>query len=155
LNELFERILALKRVSFFSLLRTDELRHVAAALEPVGWAAGEHVFEKGDPVDAMYILTAGRVGICLDNSGSSPSFVAQLGPGECFGEMGILDDLPRSATVHVLENTEALALGRDRLLGMLAAYPELGIGMLHALSRRLREANEALVACRKTGGGAV
>ena len=59
--------------------------------------------------------------------------------------MDLLDDLPRSATAHVLETAEALSLSRERLQGMLLAYPELGIGMLAALSRRLREANEARV----------
>ena len=61
------------------------------------------------------------------------------------GDMGLLDDLPRSATAHVLETAEALSLSRERLQGMLLAYPELGIGMLAALSLRLREANEARV----------
>lgn len=145
MQELFERILLLKRVSFFSLLRTDELRHVAPMLEPVGWASGERVFEKGDPGDRLYILLSGKVGISISDGLADAQFVAQLGPGDCFGEMGILDDLPRSATVHVLENAEALALSRDRLNGMLLAYPELGIGMLSALSRRLREVNDVLL----------
>lgn len=148
MDPLFERILLLKRASFFALLRTDELRHIAAALEPVGWASGELVFQKGDAVDAMYILLSGKVGIALSDPDSAPEFIARLGPGECFGEMGILDDLPRSAAAHVLENSEALSLSRERLHGMLSAYPELGIGMLKALSRRVREANDALLASR-------
>lgn len=149
MQELFERILLLKRVSFLSRLRTDELRHVAPMLEPIGWAAGERVFDKGDPGDSLYILLSGKVGISIADAVESMQFVTQLSPGDCFGEMGILDDLPRSATVHVLENSEALSLSRDRLHGMLLAYPELGIGMLSALSRRLREANDVLVDYQK------
>jgi len=142
---LFDRILLLKRVPFFALLRTDQLRHIAPALAPAGWAAGERVFDKGDPSDNMYILLSGRVGITLNGDSESTEYVAQLGQGDCFGEMGLLDDLPRSATAHVLETAEALSLSRERLQGMLLAYPELGIGMLAALSRRLRDANEARV----------
>lgn len=152
MQELFERILLLKRVSFFSLLRTDELRHVAALLEPIGWAPGELIFHKGDPGDRMYILLTGKVGISISDAADKVEFVAQLGPGDCFGEMGILDDLPRSATVHVLDRATALALSRDHLNGMLLAYPELGIGMLAALSRRLREANEALSVAHQPKG---
>lgn len=145
MQPLFDRILLLKRVPFFALLRTDQLRHIAPALAPAGWAAGERVFDKGDPSDNMYILLSGRVGITLNGDPDSTEYVAQLGQGDCFGEMGLLDDLPRSATAHVLETAEALSLSRERLQGMLLAYPELGIGMLAALSRRLRDANEARV----------
>ncbi len=143
MQPLFDRILLLKRVPFFALLRTDQLRHIVPKLEPAGWASGERVFEKGDPSDCMYILLSGRVGIVLHDDPESTEYVALLGPGDCFGEMGLLDDLPRSATAHVLETAEALSLSRERLQGMLLAYPELGIGMLAALSLRLREANEA------------
>jgi CRP-like cAMP-binding protein len=52
--------------------------------------------------------------------------------------MALIDNEPRSATAHVLEDTQALALEKDRLLGLLMSYPELGIGMLRALSKRLR-----------------
>ena len=145
MQPLFDRILLLKRVPFFALLRTDQLRHIAPVLEPAGWAAGERVFDKGDVSDRMYILLSGRVGIALNDSEESAEYIAQLGQGDCFGEMGLLDDLPRSATAYVLETAEALSLSRERLQGMLLAYPELGIGMLAALSLRLREANEARV----------
>lgn len=145
MQPLLDRILLLKCVPFFTLLRTDQLRHIAPVLEPAGWAAGERVFDKGDLSDRMYILLSGRVGIVLLDDPESTEYVAQLGQGECFGEMGLLDDLPRSATAHVLETAEALSLSRERLQGMLLAYPELGIGMLDALSRRLRQANEARV----------
>lgn len=145
MQPLFDRILLLKRVPFFALLRTDQLRHIAPALAPAGWAAGECVFDKGDPSDNMYILLSGRVGITLNSDPESTEYVAHLGQGDCFGEMGLLDDLPRSATAHVLETAEALSLSRERLQGMLLSYPELGIGMLAALSRRLRDANEARV----------
>lgn len=145
MQPLFDRILLLKRVPFFALLRTDQLRHIAPVLEPAGWAAGERVFDKGDVSDCMYILLSGRVGITLHDDPESTDYVVQLTQGDCFGDMGLLDDLPRSATAHVLETAEALSLSRERLQGMLLAYPELGISMLAALTGRLREANEARV----------
>lgn len=148
MQPLFDRILLLKRVPFFALLRTDQLRHIVPMLESAGWASGERVFEKGDPSDCMYILLSGRVGIVLHDDPESTEYVAQLGHGDCFGEMGLLDDLPRSATAYVLETVEALSLSRVRLHGMLQAYPELGIGMLAALSGRLREANDARIKSR-------
>lgn len=146
MEAIFERILLLKRVPFFEILRTEQLSHVAALLEQVGWVAGEIAFVKGDLGDHMYIITSGRIGISLSEDWSSKDFVAEFGAGECFGEMGVLDDLARSATAHVLENTEAFTLSRDKLHGLLLTYPELGVGMLRAMSRRLRQANNALLA---------
>jgi CRP/FNR family transcriptional regulator, cyclic AMP receptor protein len=146
MDAIFERILLLKRVPFFEVLRTDQLSHVAALLEQVGWVTGEIAFVKGDMGDHMYIITSGRIGISLSEDWSAKDFVAEFSAGECFGEMGVLDDLARSATAHVLENTEAFTLSRDKLHGLLLTYPELGVGMLRAMSRRLRQANSALLA---------
>lgn len=146
MEALFERILLLKRVPFFEMLRTEQLSQVALLLDHIGWVAGEVVFFKGDMGEDMYIITKGRIGISLHEDVSSKDFVAVFGAGECFGEMGVLDDLPRSATAHVLEDSEAFVLSKDKLHGLLLSYPELGIGMLRAISRRLRLANTALTA---------
>ena len=140
-----ERILLLKRVPFFALLRTDQLAHVTPLLDIVGWPADTRVFDKGEPGTELYIIVTGSVGIALHEDPAHREFVTELGPGDCFGELGVLDDQPRSATAHVLVDTEALALGKEKLDGLLLAYPELGIGMLRALSRRLRETNLALL----------
>ncbi len=146
MEALFERILLLKRVPFFEMLRTEQLSQVALLLDEIGWVAGEVVFFKGDMGDDMYIITRGRIGISLLDDVSIKTFVAELGPGECFGEMGLLDDLPRSATAHVMADGEAFVLSKDKLHGLLLSYPELGIGMLRAMSRRLRQVNDTLTA---------
>ncbi len=145
MQAIVEHILLLKRVHFFELLRTDQLHLIAPILEPAAWLAGERVFDKGESGSEMYIIVSGRIGISLHDDPARRDFIVELGDGECFGEMGILDDLPRSATAHVLEDTEALALHKEKLDGLLLSFPELGIGMLRALSRRLRQANAARI----------
>jgi CRP/FNR family cyclic AMP-dependent transcriptional regulator len=142
----YEKILLLKKVPFFELLRTDQLHRIVSILEPIGWAKGDRVFEKDEPADNMYLIVSGHIGISLD--GDPDNIVARLGHGDFFGEMGILDDLARSATAHVLAHTEALMLEKEKLLGLLRAYPEFGIGMLKALSRRVRAINDDLQVIR-------
>lgn len=144
MDVLFERIILLTRVPWFASLRTDQLRFIAPVLEPVAWAQGEIVFFRGEPGAHMYIVSSGTVGISLDETTKPKTFVAHIGAGECFGEMGILDDLPRSATAMALEDTDALGLEKEKLRGLLLAYPELGLSMLQALSRRLRAANDSI-----------
>jgi CRP-like cAMP-binding protein len=139
-----ERVLLLAKVPLFSYLRTDQLSRLAPLLEPVAWAKGERVFDMGDMGLELYIITSGHIGISVDPDPTRQVFVNELRAGDCLGEMALIDNEPRSATAHVLENTQALALDKDRLHGLLMSYPELGIGMLRALSQRLRAMSSKL-----------
>jgi CRP-like cAMP-binding protein len=139
-----ERVLLLAKVPLFSYLRTDQLSRLAPLLEPVAWAKGERVFDMGDMGLELYIITSGHIGISVDPDPARQVFVNELKAGDCLGEMALIDNEPRSATAHVLENTQALALDKDRLHGLLMSYPELGIGMLRALSQRLRAMSSKL-----------
>lgn len=138
MSQHLERVLLLSKVPLFSHLRTDQLSRLAPLLEPVAWAKGERVFDMGDMGLELYIITSGHIGISVDPDPTSQVFVNELRAGDCLGEMALIDNEPRSATAHVLEETQALALDKDRLHGLLMSYPELGIGMLRALSQRLR-----------------
>lgn len=139
-----ERVLLLAKVPLFSYLRTDQLSRLAPLLEPVAWAKGERVFDMGEMGLELYIITSGHIGISVDPDPTRQVFVNELRAGDCLGEMALIDNEPRSATAHVLENTQALALDKDRLHGLLMSYPELGIGMLRALSQRLRAMSSKL-----------
>jgi CRP-like cAMP-binding protein len=87
----------------------------------------------------MYFVVAGRVGLCRDTRRGRETYFAQLGPGDCFGDMDMIDDLPRAFAARALETTDGLLLTRQKLLGPLMAYPELSLGMVRALSRRMRQ----------------
>ncbi len=137
--DLFDRILFLKESSIFSKVTTDDLRYIAQALEEDVFFAGEHVFDINDQGDHLYIITEGKIGISIDPDPSKKEYVAFIGPGEVFGEMNLVDDLPRSATAHAIEDTRVLALEKSRLSGLLLSYPEIGIGMMRALSLKIRE----------------
>lgn len=133
-----ERVLLLTKVPLFAYLRTDQLSHLAPLLEPVVWPRGARVFDMGDLGLELYIITEGRIGISVDPDPARCAFISELKAGDCLGEMALIDNEPRSATAHVLEDTHALALDKEKLHGLLMTYPELGIGMLRALSQRLR-----------------
>ncbi len=141
MSDLFQRLLLLKQSPIFYQVPTSDLRMVAGCLEQKQFFRGDRVFEINDQGDQLYLLVSGKVGISIDRNPDSNNHVAVLGPGDCFGEMNLLDDLPRSATAHVLEDATVLTLEKSRLRGLILSYPEISIGMLQALSRRLREAN--------------
>lgn len=138
MSQYFERVLLLTKVPLFACLRTDQLSRLAPLLEPVVWPKGVRVFDMGEIGLELYIITAGRVGISIDPDPSRQVFISELKAGDSLGEMALIDNEPRSATAHVLEDTQALALDNEKFQGLLLSYPELGIGMLRALSQRLR-----------------
>lgn len=144
MSDLFERILLLKNSPIFAQVTTEDLRVVAQALEQETYLRGERVFDMNEQGEHMYVLQSGKVGISLEPESSGTNFVTVLGPGECFGEMNLLDELPRSAAAHVLEDSEILSLDKGRLRGLIISYPELALGMLRGLSIRLRQSNLAI-----------
>ena len=143
--DLFDRLILLKKSPIFSMVMTDDLRVVAQAMEKQEYFAGDCIFEIGDQGDHLYIIVSGKVGISLESNPSSKSYIATLSSGDCFGEMNLLDDLPRSATAEVIEDTTLLSLEKTRLRGLIQSYPDMSIGMLRSLSLRLRDANQKLI----------
>lgn len=141
---LFDRILLLKAAPVFASVYTEDLRVVASELEEEVCFAGERIFDINEPSERMYIIEKGKIGISILPDPTVKTFVATLGPKECFGEMGLFDDSPRSATAHVLEDSTLLALEKAKLRALLLRYPELALGMLRGLSLRLREVNRKL-----------
>jgi CRP/FNR family transcriptional regulator, cyclic AMP receptor protein len=140
----YQRLMLLKGAPTFSSVALADLRIVAQELEEDTCYAGELVFEEGDPSDRMYLVASGKVGISMGN-GAPKEFVHVLGAGECFGEMGLFDDQPRSATAVAIDETLLLALDKHRLRGLMASFPGLARGLLRGLSLRLRRTNELLL----------
>jgi CRP-like cAMP-binding protein len=143
--DLFDRLILLKKSPIFSMVTTDDLRVVAQAMEKQEYFAGECIFEIGDQGDHLYIIVSGKVGISLEAKSSGNGYIATLSSGDCFGEMNLLDDLPRSATAEVVEDTSLLSLEKTRLRGLIQSYPDMSVGMLRSLSLRLRDVNQKLM----------
>ncbi len=139
--DLYTRILMLSRARVFAGVATEDLRVLARELQEEACFAGERVFDIREPSDRTYFIESGKIGISINPDPKSTKFVAILGPNECFGEMGMFDDNPRSATAHVLEDSVLLALDKEKLRALILRYPEMALGMLRSLSLRLREAN--------------
>lgn len=139
--DLYTRILMLSKAPVFAGVNTEDLRVLARELEEEACFTGERVFDINEPSDRAYIIESGKIGISLNPDPKVKEFIATLGPNECFGEMGLFDDNPRSATAHVLEDSTLLALDKAKLRALILRYPEIALGMLRNLSLRLREAN--------------
>jgi len=141
MSDLFSRILLLKNSLLFAEVETEQLCVVAAELEEEAYVAGERIFDINEQGDRAYILESGQVGISIRPDPREREFVAILGRGELFGDMNLFDQLPRSATAHVLAEARVLSLDQGKLRGLILSYPELALGLLRGLSLRLRAMN--------------
>jgi CRP-like cAMP-binding protein len=131
--DLVERALALRAAPLFGPLTAEELLPVAELCTEVALAAGARLFAQGELGDSLYVITAGRVRV--ERDGKS---VAELGVGECVGELAALDWEPRSATVHAVEATELIRLERDDLFDLLGDHPEIVRALAGVLVARIR-----------------
>jgi CRP-like cAMP-binding protein len=114
--------------------------------------AGETLMRQGDISDAMHVILSGRVRVERAHSGEdAPILLAELGPNDVVGEIGVLDGGPRTATVTALEETRTLELHRTLLAVVLIQYPEIATDLLRKLSTRLRNTDEILDTLARDG----
>jgi len=100
---------------------------------------------EGDPGYEMFILLKGKVGIYLSSVDGSLFKVAELGPGDFFGEMSLLEMMPRSATIIAIEETVVIILNQGNFADVISQEPELAFRIMKGMSSRLRQLNDELV----------
>jgi hypothetical protein len=118
IGELDKEIGLLQGVSMLQPLPLPAIEHLARGLEPVHMSAGRAVFRQGDPADRFYVIETGTADVIGDGR-----LVATLGPGEGFGEIGLLRRVPRTATVRAATDLELQALKCNRLLPVVTGFP--------------------------------
>ncbi|MBC8332157.1 MAG: cyclic nucleotide-binding domain-containing protein [Anaerolineae bacterium] len=128
-----EKVLILKTVSIFAETPDDLLAELAAYLEERHVAAGQVIFEKGDPGDSMYIIVAGKVRV--HDGGRT---LNELSDRDVFGEMALLDPAPRSASITASEDTYLLCLDHDPFYEAVDTRSEIARGVIQVLSQKIR-----------------
>ena len=132
----------LANVPLFADLDAASLRQLAAAAHRRAFQAGEMIFHRGDPGQVLYVIRQGTVKIGLTSQEGQEVALAVLGPGECFGELALLDGQPRSADAQALEQVHAYSLRRSEFIGVVMREPRIAIQVMQVLSQRLRQTDE-------------
>jgi CRP-like cAMP-binding protein len=133
--ELMEKVLLLKGIPLFSRMSAEQLLPVAEIVNEVSYGSGEVIFHEGDPGDELYLVMSGSVEVLRHEKQ-----LAVLGANECFGDMAMLDQEVRSATIRVVEPVSLLAIAREDFLDLLDLYPALAKSVIGVLITRLRGA---------------
>jgi CRP/FNR family cyclic AMP-dependent transcriptional regulator len=134
-----EVVLMLQKVPIFSNLDSKRLRRMAKSFHQREYGAGETIVKEGESSVAFYLIVSGSVDVTKGKKN-----IAKFGRGQYFGEMSLLDEQPRSASVVAREPTRCLLMTTWNFTGYLKTDPTMAIGMLKELAGRLRATNQAL-----------
>jgi CRP/FNR family transcriptional regulator, cyclic AMP receptor protein len=130
----------LQNVPIFSELGRRDLERLSKLMVPRQVRAGEVIIKEGDQAAGFFVINKGNVEVVQDVDGSNPQRLATLGPGDFFGEMALFEGFPRNATVRAIDDAECLAMTRWDFTAEMKNHPEIAVGMVLVLVRRLREA---------------
>lgn len=132
-----ELIELLHNVKIFSEVGDTDLADIADQLTEIRFRAGQTIFKKGDEGDAMFIIKSGGVRVHDGNH-----VLSRLIPGQVFGEFALFDKESRSASITAEEPTILLELDQDKFAKVMVNKPEVTMGVLRKVIRRIREMNE-------------
>ena len=131
----------LKHVDLFSSLEKKDLQVLARSCQERKYSAGTRLVSQGDTGVGLYILISGNVRITqAKNPDRAEEELGTQGAGTVLGEMALLDDLPRSATMAAIDDVTALLLPVWEFRSILHSNPDIAVKLLAVLSRRLRKA---------------
>ena len=134
----------LRRVPLLQSLSEIELDQLAAGSVRKNFPKGRTIVSEGEPSQSLYILLSGRAKVQRSDSEGKEVILAVLGSGEFFGEMSLIDDAPRSASIITLESCDFMALNKDSFKSMLMQSPEVCMQIMRGLVKRLREADKKI-----------
>src|SRR5215467_11539535 len=134
----------LRHVPLFESLDNEAARELCELLESLDCKNDAVLFRTGDQGDAMYIIEDGKVRICVRAKDGTEVTLTELGRGDFFGEMALLDGKRRSADARVSEDARLAVLSREHFLSFMRSNPNVALEMLTALANRLRHTDELL-----------
>jgi len=139
-----DQILYLRKIRIFQGLSVSELAAVASVTEMVVYPTGEIVIKEGDSGDTMYLIIKGEVAVLETQGVNNEIEIDRIGAGDYFGEMALLDDIARSATIRTRQESHMLVLHKLEFTEIVREYPQIALQISKELSRRLRKLKEKM-----------
>jgi CRP/FNR family transcriptional regulator, cyclic AMP receptor protein len=130
----------LRRVPMFAEIEPAKLKLLAFMSERIGFDPGKRLMRQGDPSDAAYLIIDGHAEVIVETP-SGPVVIATPGPNEIVGEMGILCDVPRNATVCAKNRVVALRISKEPFMRMVREFPTMAVSIMQELANRLASTN--------------
>ena len=134
----------LKSVPLFASFPDEQLRMLVTVVTRRSAPRASVIMAAGDQIDSLYIVISGRLKVMMGDAEGKEVILSLIGPGEFFGEMGLIDDAPRSASVVTIEPCELLSISKRDFKKCLQENFEMSMAVMRGLVRRLREADRKI-----------
>jgi CRP-like cAMP-binding protein len=134
----------LRNVSLFSTLKENQIETISRILFVNSFYRNQVIFQEGETGDSLFIVLKGKVRVCLYDEEGREYILDVINKDGFFGELALIDELPRSANAIAMESSELLIIRRPDFLKLLVENPTITIEILKVLSRRLRVADERI-----------
>jgi len=138
-----EEVEVLRNVPLFAKLEPAKLKLLAFTSERLTYESGQAFFQQGDPGDAAFIILDGEAEVMIDTP-KGPVRVANLGRNEIVGEIAVLCEVPRTATVVAKGKTVTLKISRETFFRLITEFPQMSIEIMRELGRRIEKTNGQL-----------
>src|SRR5207248_6587877 len=145
--QLKDEVDLLRRVPLFAGVAPSRLKLLAFTSDRVGYRPGDVLFKQGDPGDAAYVVLSGTADI-LVSAGDGDIKVASIETNSIVGEIAILCDVARTATVRASAPLETLRIKKDHFIRLLAEFPEMAVEIMRVLADRLSRTTAELSEAR-------
>lgn len=142
-----EEVRALRQVPLFAGVSPNRLKLLAFSSERVSYRPGDALCLQGDVGDAAFVILSGRAEVLVD-SPKGQSRVAEVADNAVVGEIAILCETPRTATVKATTQVEALRIGKENFVKLMTDFPETTIEVMRVLAERLTRTTAELAAAR-------
>ncbi len=137
---LSEEVELLRSVPLFANIEPSRLKLLAFTSERLTYPANQDIFHQGDIGDAAYVIVRGEADVIIDTP-NGPLTVAHVSKNAFVGEIAILIDVPRTATIRATGELETLKISKDLFFRLITEFPEMGIEIMRELARRLEQTN--------------
>ncbi len=139
-----EEVEILKGVPIFAKIEPAKLKLIAFTGERMTFNAGQEVCHQGDQGDAMYVILGGIADVLIDNNKGGQIAVAEMKKNNFVGDMAILCDVPRTATIKASESLLTLRISKDMFYRLVTEFPTMAIEMMRELAHRVEDTNQKL-----------
>jgi CRP-like cAMP-binding protein len=145
-----QEVEVLRRIPLFANIESAKLKLMCFASERITYKSGQSLFEQGDIGDAAFIIIEGTADVIVNRE--APMVVAQVGKDDIVGEIAILVDIPRTATVTPTSELTALKITKELFFRMITDFPEMGVEIMRVLAQRLEQTTAQLLTARAEAG---
>ena len=148
---LHEEVEALRNIPLFAKIDASKLKLLAFTSERVSYDPGQDLFKQGDPGDAAYIILDGEADIIVNTPGGE-LVVASMKKYDFVGDIAILCDVPRTATVRATKPLSTLVITKDLFFQLVTEFPDMSVAIMRELAQRLHKTTQDLLAARAKAG---